>query len=96
MNFGKIGKTGKISINMKYIEELDNGDAFIINDISYLLTCDFRSNGDRLCFCLSTGLPKWFQPSTIVSLNPIYYLGENNTIIPVKEVKKHEEDSNIF
>lgn len=95
MSFGKIGKIGKINISMKYIEELEIGDCFIVDNITYLLTCDFKSNGEKLCFCLSTGLPKWFEPSIIVNLNPIYYLDENNAIIPVKETKKHDENNNI-
>lgn len=80
---------------MIYIEELEPGDVFVSEDTIYLLTCDFKSNNDRLCFCLSTGLPKWFGPSTIVSINPVYSLDNNNNIVPVKESKKHDPNSNI-
>lgn len=80
---------------MQYIEELESGDAFISEDKLYLLTCDFKNNGDRLCFCLSTGLPKWFGPSTIIDINPIYFLDNNNNIVPVKESKKNAPPSNI-
>lgn len=80
---------------MQYIEELESGDVFLSEDKIYLLTCDFKNNGDRLCFCLTTGLPKWFGASTIVSINPIYSLDSNNNIIPVKETKKHDSPNNI-
>lgn len=80
---------------MKYVEELEPGDCFIVEDKLYLLTCDFKSNGDRLCFCLSTGLPKWFGASTIVSVNPIYSLDTNNNIVPIKERKNNDQNINI-
>ena len=80
---------------MIYIEELEPGDCFVIENNSYLLTCDFKANSDRLCFCLSDGLPKWFSGSTIVSTNPIYYLDVNNNIIPIKESKKYDPDNKI-
>lgn len=81
---------------MKYIEELHSGDTFLESNSIYLLTCDHKANGDRLCFCLSNGLPKWFGSSTIVSQNPIYYLDSENNIVPIKESKKYDpEDNNI-
>jgi hypothetical protein len=80
---------------MEYIEELESGDVFVSEDKVYLLTCDFKSSGDRLCFCLKTGLPKWFGASTIVSINPVYSLDNNNNIVPVKESKKHDSSNNI-
>lgn len=80
---------------MKYIEELEAGDCFKYNDNLYLLTCDHKNNGNRLCFCLLNGLPKWFEPSTIVDLNPVYSLDNNNNIVPTKESKKHDENTNI-
>lgn len=75
---------------MKYIEELEAGDCFISDNKFYLLTCDHKASGSRLCFCLSNGLPQWFEPSTIVSENPVYSLDSNNNIVPIKESKKHD------
>jgi len=80
---------------MKYIEELESGDSFILDNKCYLLTCDFKAGGERLCFCLSDGLPKWLEASTIISLNPIYYLDTANNIVPIKESKKHDQNSNF-
>lgn len=80
---------------MKYIEELENGDSFTNDNKFYLLTCDHKANGQRLCYCLSTGLPQWFDPSTIVSDNPIYYLDSNNNVAPIKESKKHDPFSDV-
>lgn len=80
---------------MKYIEELESGDCFVSDDKFYLLTCDYKSNGKRLCFCLSNGLPQWFEASTIVNENPIYSLDANNNVMPIKESKKHDSLNNI-
>lgn len=80
---------------MKYVEELETGDCFIFEDNHYLLTCDFKTNNDRLCFCLSSGLPKWFSGSTIIKMSPIYFLDANNNIVPLKESKKYDPDNNI-
>lgn len=80
---------------MKYIEELESGDCFVDDNKFYLLTCDHKANGKRLCYCLSNGLPQWFESSTIVSENPIYYLDPNNNVAPIKESKKHDPLNNI-
>lgn len=81
---------------MKYIEELESGDSFIDEDGKfYLLTCDHKNNGNRLCFSLSTGLPQWFEASKIVNQNPIYSLDPNNNIIAIKETKKNDSNNNI-
>lgn len=80
---------------MKYIEEMEAGDCFVSDNKFYLLTCDHKNNGNRLCFCLSTGLPQWFEPSTIVSENPIYSLDSDNNVVQIKESKKHDSTNNI-
>lgn len=73
---------------MKYIEELSCGDTFSYQDVVYVLTSDFRPNGNKLCYSLTTGFPFWLKPDTIVNHEPIYILDENNNTIPVKPTEK--------
>lgn len=84
---------------MKYIEELESGDTFVLKDITYVLTSDFRSNGQRLCYSLITGFPLWLKADTIVDHEPIYILDKSNNTIPVKITKKEEyvnKNTNIY
>lgn len=74
---------------------MEAGDCFLVDHNIYILTCDLKANGNRLSFCLSNGLPKWFEASTIVEENPIYYLDNNNNIVPIKETKKNDSINNI-
>lgn len=78
---------------MKYIEELSSGMTFTYNDKIFLLTCDHKSNGSRLCYSLTDGTPQWLQPSEIVNHCPVYSLDTSNNIVPVKETKN--ENINI-
>jgi len=71
-----------------YIEELENGDSFVLRDSSYILTCDSKSSGGRLCIKLSTGEPRWFNGDTIVEKMAIFYTDKDGNIIAVKETKK--------
>lgn len=80
MNYGKIGK-------MKYIEELEHGDCFSYNNQKFLLTADFKSSGDRLCYNLINGSSSWMKSNSMVDVCPIYTLDDNNNISPVKQTK---------
>jgi hypothetical protein len=73
---------------MKYIEELSNGDCFDYDGAKFLLTADFRKNGDKLAYSASNGTAKWFSGQTIVEICPIYTLDNNNNIIPIKITTK--------
>lgn len=73
---------------MKYIEELENGDSFSHKDRLYLLTSDYKKNGQRLSYDLKSGLPFWFNPQDMVDNTPIYKLDTNNNIIPIKPTPK--------
>ncbi len=75
---------------MKYIEELNNGDIFAVDQHTFLLTSDFKKNGSKLAYSLKNGNPKWFEASDIVDAVQIYTMDEKNTIIPIKETQKHE------
>lgn len=75
---------------MKYIEELCGGDCFSHNNIMYVLTKDFKSNGSRSCYSLVDGSSKWFNANDIVNETQIYTLNEGNTIAPVKIIEKEK------
>ena len=83
---GRLG-TG---LQMKYIEEIQNGDCFEYQGNKFLLTSDFRKNGNRLAYNLTNGLPKWFNAQDIIHICQIYTLDSNNNIEPVKETPKSD------
>lgn len=76
---------------MKYIEELNAGDSFQVDNNIYIITSDFKKNGDRNCIDLSSGSPRWISPNTIVDICPVYILDTENNITPVKPTKKDEQ-----
>lgn len=78
---------------MKYLEELNPGECFRLEESLFLVTCDFKSNGDRLCYSLDEGHPKWIKANSVVTIDPIYTLNSDNTIIAVKNYDK--QDINI-
>lgn len=69
---------------MKYIEELLSGNTFLFNNELFILTVDFKTNGNRLCYSMNNGNPKWFSGSDIVEEAPIFKLDENNNVVPIK------------
>jgi hypothetical protein len=72
---------------MNYIEELNAGDAFMYEDINYVLGIDFKKTGDRLAICLTNGNPKWFSANSIVKKISLYTIDAMNNILPIKENK---------
>jgi hypothetical protein len=73
---------------MKYLEELVSGECFRHEETLYLLTCDFKSNGNRLCYSLNEGKPHWIPSNTIVNIDPVYTLNTDNNIVAVKNYDK--------
>lgn len=73
---------------MKYIEEIIPGDCFYLDDEPYLVTYDFRKNGDKLCYSLISGHSSWLSSNTIVEPFSIYGLDNNNNVYPIKLVTK--------
>lgn len=72
----------------KYIEELSIGDFFNLNNNIYVITTDFKKNGNRLCCDLMSGSLVWMNPTDIIDVKDIYYLDTNNNMCPIKERKK--------
>jgi hypothetical protein len=77
----------------KYIEELISGDSFSKDSVFYVLTNDFKKNGDRLAISLKDGCCRWFEASTIVENNQLYIMDKDNNIIPIKTTEK--KDANL-
>jgi hypothetical protein len=72
---------------MKYLEELEHGQCFRYQNKYYILTTDFKSNGDKNCIDLQTGNIKWLNSSSIVDDIDIYTLDKDNTLVPLRERK---------
>jgi hypothetical protein len=69
---------------MKYLEEINHGECFLVGNELYLLTADFRSNNQKLCYSLNTGFAHWFNDQEMVESCPLFRLDANNNIIPLK------------
>jgi hypothetical protein len=78
----------------KYIEELENGDCFESADSKYIMSCDFKSDGSRLCINLINGNPKWFKSNDTINSIQIFTTDKDNCIIAIKETKKDVADKN--
>lgn len=79
---------------MKYLEELNFGDCFILNDEYFVLTTDFKKNGDKLAVCLSDGSSKWIKPNEMIKNIDIFTLDKENNILAIKERTKDAANSN--
>ena len=76
----------------KYIEELVGGECFLF-DSSYIITTDFKKNGDRLSVSLKDGTLRWFSASTIVEESQLYHLDKDNNIIPLRVTEKPDANN---
>jgi hypothetical protein len=70
---------------MKYIEELDAGSIFDLNNNRYVLGADFKSNGNRMCINIKNGFVQWLASNEVVNQIELYYRDEEGNILPVKE-----------
>lgn len=77
---------------MKYIEEINPGDTFVVNNNLYVLSSDFKSNGNRMAVSLDNGFPVWLSGQTIVENLPLFKLDKDNNIIPIKNVAAPSEN----
>jgi len=75
---------------MKYLEELSFGDCFEHQDLHYILSSDFKSNGKKMCLCLETGFSYWFSGDLMISVTDLFTMDKNNNIIAIKERKKDD------
>jgi hypothetical protein len=73
---------------MKYLEEIQPGDCFEYKNKPYLLTQDFKKNGNRLCISLIDGFPSWVPQDSIIESFDLFRMDKDNNIIAIKERKK--------
>jgi hypothetical protein len=71
-----------------YLEELDSGDCFTYNDLVYVVSKDFKSNGNRSCLSLVDGSSRWLEPNTMIDKTQIFTMDKDSNIIAIKESKK--------
>lgn len=82
---------------MKYVEELNSGDAFTFKDQLFILTSDFKNNGSRKAINLNDGMCKWFDANSTCEFIDLFMLDKNNNIIKVKIAdEKSKENTNVF
>lgn len=73
---------------MLYLEELSGGDCFELDSQYYILSQDFKSNGQRMCLNLSSGFPSWVNGNSMVNNIDIFTLDKDNNIIAFKQREK--------
>lgn len=76
---------------MKRIEDLKPGDTFESDGHFYVLSTDFKRNGNKNCVSLKNGLSKWFNQEEFVTHNPVYYLDQDNNIVAIKPMEKSSD-----
>lgn len=74
---------------MKYIEELENGESFESDGCYFILTHDFKKNGDKFCIQLDNGFGRWFKSDNIVNLADIFTMDKDNNLIAIRERAKN-------
>jgi hypothetical protein len=82
---------------MKYLEELESGNIFIIDENKYVISSDFRArnkNIQRMCVSLSNGLIKWIDNSAMVEHADLYYRDGEGNILPLKNPEYHAPQIN--
>jgi hypothetical protein len=85
MKNGKTGINFTIINHMKYLEEISTGECFTLAGKYFILTADFKRNGDRLAVCLSDGLSKWIKSNDMIDPIDIFTLDKDNNIIAMRE-----------
>jgi hypothetical protein len=73
---------------MKYLEEMLPGDGIYINSEYFVVSADYKSNGDRMCVSLTTGFCRYLKSDAIVEPSPLYSLDKETNIIPIKPTAK--------
>jgi hypothetical protein len=69
---------------MKYLEELNPGVLFSYNETYWVVTSDFKKNGDRMCISIKDGFPSWMSSNTTVQEVDGYVLDANNNFVAIR------------
>jgi hypothetical protein len=75
---------------MKYIEELQPGDCFEFSGGYYVVSRDFKNNGQKMCLSMVDGFSKWMSSETITNPIDIFTTDKDSNIIAIKERKKDD------
>jgi hypothetical protein len=67
-----------------YLEELVSGESFVYNKDPYIMTQDFKKNGNRLCISLTDGTSRWLSANEMISKISIYIMDNDNNFMPLK------------
>lgn len=81
-------------LQMKFLEDLPNGDCFRLDDNFFIVTSDFKLGKhvqSRSCVSLKDGSFRWINSNSMVEELPIFSLDKDSNIIPIKETKKNED-----
>jgi hypothetical protein len=78
---------------MQYLEELVAGDCFEAEIGSFIVTTDFKKNGQRLCINLKSGISRWLESNHLIEKLDIFKLDKENNIIAIKERTKTTNDT---
>jgi hypothetical protein len=73
---------------MKYLEELETGDSFELNGDYYIVTTDFKKNGQKLCIDLTSGVGQWLKPEDSIETIDLFTFDKDSNMMPIKERKK--------
>jgi hypothetical protein len=71
----------------KFIEELVAGDTFDLDGQKFIITSDFKKNGDRLCININNGNLRWIKSNYHITQISLYAMDNNNNFHPIKEIK---------
>jgi hypothetical protein len=77
-------------MSIKYIEELKNGDFFEFENSIYLLSFDFKKNGDRMAINTKNGQSRWISSSSMIETCELYIMDKDNNIIALKPKDKED------
>ena len=82
----------------KFIEELESGDCFEIENKRFILTSDYKKNGDRLAIDAANGNSRWLKSDCHVFVLTLYTMDSENNFMPIKEIKSDvpNQAKNLF
>jgi hypothetical protein len=75
---------------MKYLEELTGGDCFEYGNRYYIMSKDFKSNGDIMCLGLFDGFTKWLPPNSMVNQIELLTTDNDKNIVALKRREKND------
>lgn len=70
---------------MRYLEEIEIGTCVSINNDYFIVTPDFKSNGNRMLISLVNGSSRWFGPSVMADTIEIFTFDKDTNILPIKQ-----------